>query len=122
MTAGVKAALEGIVEDLMAADVVASIDASDLQAPCVWVDVDHLSPDFLDGNGTLYAALHLIAPNSLPLDALSQLDDLLATVLGIVDTEDDVTPETIILPSNASEGLPAFRLVTLRPYTRTETP
>ncbi len=120
MGAGIKAALEGLASDLTAGGLVASIDASELQAPCVWVDVDHLSPEFLDGDGTLWATLHLIAPNAAPVDALTMLDDLLEDVLELVDPEDDILAETVILPSNASEGLPALRLTTLRPYNRTE--
>lgn len=120
MSAGVKAALEAIAADLTAADIVASIDASELQAPCVWVDIDHLSPELMNGDGTVWAQLHLIAPNAAPLDALSMLDDLLAAVLDVVDPEDDIVAETVVLPSNTSEGLPALRITTLRPYERTE--
>lgn len=120
MPAGIAAALTGLADDLRAGGLVASIDASELQAPCVWVDVDHVAPEFLAGDGTLWASLHLIAPNAAPVDALAMLDTLLAEVLDLVDPEDDIVPETVILPSNASEGLPAFRVTVLRPYTRTE--
>lgn len=120
MAAGIKAALEALAADLTDAGIVASIDASDLQAPCVWVDIDHLSPELMNGDGTVWAVLHLIAPNAAPLDALALLDALLADVLDVVDPEDDIQAETVILPSNASEGLPALRLTTLRTYERTE--
>lgn len=120
MPSGIAAALEDLASDLRAGGLVASIDASELQAPCVWVDLDHIAPEFLAGDGTVWASLHLIAPNAAPVDALTMLDDLLAEVLDLVDSEDDVVPETVILPSNASEGLPALRVTTLRPYTRTE--
>lgn len=120
MSSGIAAALEGLASDLTAAGIVASIDASELQAPCVWVDIDHLAPEFLAGDGTVWASLHLIAPNAAPVDALALLDALLEDVLEVIDPEDDIVPETVILPSNASEGLPALRVTTLRPYTRTE--
>lgn len=120
MSAGIKTALVNLAADLTAAGIVASIDPAELQAPCVWVDIDHLAPELMSGDGTVWAQLHLIAPNAAPLDALDLLDGLLAQVLDVIDPEDDIVTETVVLPSNTSEGLPALRITTLRPYERTE--
>lgn len=120
MSSGIAGALEGIASDLAGAGIIASIDPAELQAPCVWVDIDAIVPELLNGNGTVRALLHLIAPNAAPVDALAALDTLLGDVLDVLDTEDDVTTESVALPDNPSQGLPALRLVTLRPYTRTE--
>lgn len=130
MSSGLAASLEAVVDRLTGEtftvdgidyDLAVAIDPADLQAPAVWVDLDHLSPELLSGDGTAYVALYLISPNTDPVSALAILDGILGVVLGLIDLEDDLTPQTVILPSNAGEGLPALRALTLTPYYRTET-
>lgn len=131
MASGIAAALERVADALTGQsfevdgttyDLAVAVDPADLQAPAVWVDLDHLSPDLMSGDGTAYVALYLIAPNTDPVSALDVLDGILGVVLEFVDLEDDLTPQTVILPSNAGEGLPALRALTLTPYYRTDTP
>lgn len=117
--AGVYPELEAVVAELTAEDIRASTDGSGLNLPGVWVSIDHLEPDMLDGSGSVLVALNLVAANTVTRTAYQQLDQLLSAVLNlrpVLAVEGDVVPESVILPDNP-QTLPSYRLLVRRYYT-----
>src|SRR5690349_10465001 len=116
---GVYPELESVVTELQAADIRATTDGSALNLPGVWVSVDHLEPELLDGSGSVLVALNLVAANIVTRTAYQQLDELLVAVMSLRPTmavEGDVVPESVILPDNP-QTLPSYRLLVRRYYT-----
>lgn len=114
---GIAAIVTELVDALTAQDINASADPAGLNLPGVWVGVETISPELLDGNGTVVLRLNACVPNTLYLDALAQLDELLADVLDVLDSEGDIIPITVALPDG--QAVPSYQLNVLRPYERT---
>lgn len=113
---GITAVVQSVVDALTAAGLNASADPAGLNLPGVWVGVESISPELLSGDGTVTLRLNACVPNTVYLDALTMLDELLADVLDVVDSEGDITPITVALPDG--QAVPSYQLNVLRPYER----
>lgn len=118
MAAGLKAALQGVVDHLVAGGVAAASDPAEVNTPGVWVWPGIARPDRLDGNGDLEVHLQLVAPDVSAPDALQLLDELLGDVLDLVSPEGDIVPQSVILPGSPNT-LPSYGVVVLATYERT---
>lgn len=99
--------LQGLVEALEAGGVEASLDASDLNLPGVFVTLDRLTvPTLAGGAGLVVARLFLLAPDRDSLRALEGLADLYAAVLAVADPSSDV--EATVAARPAGPELPAL--------------
>lgn len=120
-SAGFAPALEALAGHLRANAVRADVDPAKVNPPAVWVAFGEARPELLTGDGQVLANLYCLAPNVPYAAALVVLDALAGDVLDLVDTEGDILPATVVMP-DGKVTLPAFRLQTLIPYARTETP
>jgi len=105
-----------LVDALRAAGFRASVDPDELVTDpgCVWVQPREIRDYTLAGGGTLLVWLYLIVANVETTQAMLLLDDTLAGVLPLVTVadSDDVIDlsSAVILPSNPTNPLPAYRL------------
>ena len=112
----VSAACGELVDQLTAAGFRASVDPEQLVTDpgCVWVQPREVRDYTLAGGGTLVVWLYLIVADVETEQAMTLLDDTLAGVLDLVDVaaSDDVIDlsSAVILPSNPTTALPAYRL------------
>jgi uncharacterized protein YidB (DUF937 family) len=117
--AGILAALDAVVAELTAAGLRASINPAKLTPPAVWVSLDKLIPELLDGNGAAQIRVNLIVPDTTLPQGLDALDQLLAKVWAVLPLAvEDVTPEGVVLPDSPNP-LPSLRVTVQVPYTRT---
>jgi len=116
--AGLVAAIQGVVDTLVAADISAALDPADLNLPGVLVKIGTVRPEFMDGSGTVEVLCYLTAGNTSPLDALTLLDGLLAQVDPVIASEGDLVPVSLAFDNGPS--CPALQLTTLATYKRTE--
>lgn len=117
----IAAALDEVVTHLVANDISASTDPTEVNLPGVWVSAGTVSPDLLDGNGHVNVDLHMVVPQVLYPDVLVMLGELMAKVMDCIDLFGDIIPESIVWPDTPAQ-LPAYRATIQRTYTRTETP
>lgn len=109
--------LRALVTYLNDEGVRADLDPARLNTPCVWVEVVTIEPDLLSGGGEVTIGLNLIVADS-PYDAATaNLADLLSQVAAAVDTEGDVTPQTVVMPDGSN--CPSWLATMKRPYERT---
>lgn len=105
-----------LVDALKDAGFRASVDPDELVTDpgCVWVQPREVRDYTLAGGGTLVVWLYLIVANTDTATAMTLLDDTLAGVLDLVTVaaSDDVIDlsSAVLLPSNPSSPLPAYRL------------
>jgi hypothetical protein len=103
---------QDLVNDLKAAGVRASLSRGSLEVPGAWV-----RPDAMTGRATLAGwapdkvrvSVILVAPQAGDLEALTDLEALLAATLTVIDPDEDVDT-TVVLP-HRNNPLPAFRVV-----------
>lgn len=117
MPSGIRAACEGVVAAFTSAGLSASMQAGEVNLPGVWVWPDVMTPDRLDGNGTLMVRCNLIVPDVESLDALEMLDTLLAAVLDVVSPDGEIRPQIVRMPDPPA-SLPSFGLSVPVNYTR----
>jgi len=116
MAAGIKSAIADVVEQLVAADISADVDPAGVNLPGVLVKLGTIRPEFLDGSGSVEVVLYLTASNIEPLDAIDDLDGLLAQVVDVVDPDGDLVPVSVAFDNGSS--LPAIQLTTIRNYSK----
>lgn len=114
---GILTAMNGVLAQLTAADLRASIDIAKVNPPAVWLTLADVRPEFLNGDGTVGLSLYLIAPNVAFADVVAILDQLLGDVTAVVPTEGDVTPVSLVI-SDGKATLPAWRVTVLATYQR----
>lgn len=118
---GIAQAANDLAQHLADNGVLAAVDEQKVNLPGVWVSVaGPISPELLDGNGTVTLWLYLISPDTVYWQALATLDELLGNVLDLVDPSGDITVQTVVMPDSGQE-LPALRLPMQVTYQRTET-
>lgn len=105
-----------LVAALTGAGFRASVDPEQLATDpgCIWVQPREVRDYTLAGGATLVVWLYLIVANVETEQAMTLLDDTLAGVLELVDlAESDPVIDlssAILLPSNPTTPLPAYRL------------
>lgn len=92
-------ALQDLVDALVAADVEASLDPSDLNLPGVYVTLDRITDPTLSGGGTVRARLMLLGPDLDDRRALEGLQDLYTATTAVVTPMSDVEATTANMPA-----------------------
>lgn len=117
-SSGILTAMDAVTAALAATDGLrASQDISKVNAPGVWVTLQDVRPEFMNGDGTVALYLYLIAPNVAFRDTVRLLDDLLGKVSAVVPTEGDIQPVSLVV-SDGKATLPAWRVTSLATYQR----
>lgn len=102
----VKASLQQLVDELVAATLKADIDNSKLNPPCAWVHPGPIRARDLADGYTMTAQVTLIAPNTSNIGNLDALSQLLTKAL--TKLEPDGPIETDAVATIAGKNLPAF--------------
>jgi hypothetical protein len=115
MPYSIAATVTGLQDRLRAAGYTADLDPERLDPPGVWLQPRTVTDRALDGGGSLVLWLYLIAPNVDAHRALQLLDDLVEGLPELDLAADDGDPDldltaAVVLPTNPSAPLPAFRV------------
>jgi len=101
-------ALQHVVAVLQGAGLTADTDTDKLQPPCVWVAVDKLRQETLDGGGALDLSVYLIARATGYADEIHQLQELLDKALTVISPDGDIELDQGVQTSAGI--LPAFKI------------
>lgn len=103
----IRAALADVAARLESAGIPAAVDPRELAVPGAWVTVGPIGFDRLDGDTrTLQAVVYLLTRDTGTPDALDYLAEMIDAAAGILPVG-DVTPQTLALPNQSGDPLPA---------------
>lgn len=103
----IRTALDDVAARLETAGVAAAVDPRDITVPGAWVTTGPIAFDRLNGDvRTMQAVVYLLTRDTGTPDALDYLAEMIdaaATVLPV----GDITPQTLGLPNQSGDPLPA---------------
>lgn len=104
------AAAANVAAVLETVDIPASVDPAEVTLPGAWISLREVA-DFTLCGGTVLVDIYLIAPDTMPRDALRILSELTAAAMTVFDVEQLTTNDAIALP-DGGRPKPAFKITT----------
>lgn len=105
------AAADHVVDALETVDIPASVDPAEVTIPGAWISLREVSDFTMCGGGTVLVDVYLIAPDTMPRDALRILSELTERAMTVLDVEQLTTNDAIALP-DGGRPKPAFKITT----------
>lgn len=105
------AAADHIEAALASVDIPASVDPAEVQVPGAWISLVEVDAFTIGGGGIVVVDVYLIAPDTMPRQALAILGELSALALSVLDVERMTTNDALQLP-DGGRPMPAFKLTT----------
>lgn len=105
------AAADYVVTVLETVDIPASVDPAEVTIPGAWISLREVSDFTMCGGGTVLVDVYLIAPDTMPRDALRILGDLTGLAMTVLDVEQLTTNDAVALP-DGGRPKPAFKITT----------
>lgn len=105
------AAADHVADVLETVDIPASVDPAEVTVPGAWISLREVAEFTICGGGTVLVDVYLIAPDTMPRDALRILSELAALAMGVLDVEQMTTNDAVALP-DGGRPKPAFKITT----------
>lgn len=105
------AAADHVEAALATVDIPSSVDPAEVQVPGAWISVAEVDLFTIGGGGTVVVDVYLIAPDTMPRQALAILGELAGLALSVLSVERMTTNDALQLP-DGGRPMPAFKLTT----------